>query len=138
MFSKLLFFLSVIFLNSFTFFSQESELKVSLFEGAVLAGYVDNGAFLNFTGPNISFSKKSSKILIGMLPSMRFKEDNSIPKNSFVTPSLGIGITYIYKFVAFQLPVYYTSKTNASNGMWKLGFGMGVRINTFKKKEKRL
>lgn len=103
-------------------------IKVNPFDGIIIAGYVDNGAFLNFTGPNISLTYKKSKILLGMLPSLRYKEDNSIFKNSPITPSLGFGLTYSYKKIALQLPIYYNAKTATANGRWNLGIGIGMRL----------
>lgn len=60
-------------------FSQESgpKVKASFFDGIVVAGYVDHGAFINFTGPNVNFSHKGLKLIAGMLPSLRIKEDRS-------------------------------------------------------------
>ncbi|SFN25686.1 hypothetical protein SAMN05421594_1878 [Chryseobacterium oleae] len=109
-------------------FSQEtgSKVKASFFDGIVAAGYVDHGAFINFTGPNVSFTHKGLKLIAGMLPSLRIKEDRSPgTKNSPVTPNLGAGITAVYKKIAFQIPVYYNTKTSAENGAWKVGIGLG-------------
>lgn len=103
-------------------------VKFNPFDGTIIAGYVDKGAFFNFTGPNISFTHKSSKIILGMLPSIRYKEDIGSFKNSPVTPNLGVGLTYSYKMVAFQVPLYYNAKTPTANGRWNVGVGIGVRI----------
>jgi hypothetical protein len=60
-------------------FSQEtaSKIKASFFDGIAVAGYVDHGAFINFTGPNLSLTRKNIKWIAGMLPSLRIKEDRS-------------------------------------------------------------
>lgn len=105
-----------------------SKIGFSLFEGAVIAGYVDKGAYLNFVGPNISYTNGKSKLLLGMLPSLRFKEDHSEPKNAFVTPNLGAGLTYCYGKIALQLPFYYNAKTATQNGKWNMGIGIGYRF----------
>jgi hypothetical protein len=122
----------------FSAFGQENtakKLEVNwLFDGVVVCGYVDNGAYLNFTGPNLSFTKGPSKLVLGMLPSLRFKKDSGTVHNAFVTPSLGCGITYSYKWAAIQIPIYYNSKTATSNGQWNIGVGLGVRINALKTK----
>ena len=94
----------------------------------MVGGYVDQGAYLNFTGPAVTYNLKNSELLLGMLPSLRFKEDKSSVKNSFVVPTLGAGITYIYKSFAFQVPVYYNPKTASNNGEWKLGVGAGLNL----------
>lgn len=139
--NKTAFFL-VLTLLSFCFVSRSQEAKkekvaVAFFDGTVVAGYVDRGAFLNFTGPNINFSKGNSRFVLGMMPSLRFKEDNSGPtKNSLVTPNLGGGITYSYKNIAFQVPFYYNTKTATRNGQWVIGFGMGYRFTKIAKKRK--
>lgn len=109
-------------------FSQEStpKIKAAFFDGVAVAGYVDHGAFINFTGPNISVTHKDVKFILGMLPSLRIKEDKSSgTKNSMITPNLGVGLTAVYKKIALQIPMYYNSKTAAENGAWKVGIGLG-------------
>ncbi len=113
---------------SFLCFSLETKpkIKASLFDGIAVAGYVDHGAFVNFTGPNISFKKKDLKLMLGMLPSLRIKEDRSEgTRNSPVMPTLGAGVTVVYKKLALQVPVYYNVKTSSANGAWKAGIGLG-------------
>ncbi|WP_430827438.1 hypothetical protein [Chryseobacterium indologenes] len=61
-----------------------------------------------------------------MLPSLRIKEDRSSgTRNSPITPTLGAGLTTVYKKIALQIPVYYNSKTADQNGKWKIGIGIG-------------
>lgn len=115
-------------------FAQEDKVSFALYDGIFIGGYVDKGAFLNFTGPNINATFKNSKFILGMLPSLRFKEDKGTPKNTFVTPNLGIGLTYSYKMWAVQLPIYYNAKTSTQNGQWHVGLGLGLRLNKFNKK----
>jgi len=107
---------------------KESKVTFGFFEGTVVAGYVDKGGFLNFTGPNVSFTSGKSKLLLGMLPSLRFKEDKSQVKNSFVMPTLGMGLTYSYKKLALQVPLYYNAKTSTANGKWNVGIGVGIKL----------
>lgn len=114
--------------------AQEPEVNISVYDGIVILGYVDNGGFSNFTGPNINMVYKNSKFILGALPSLRYKKDNSTPKNSFVTPSLGIGVTYSYKLFAVQIPLYYNAKTASKNGNWQVGFGLGLRLNALNTK----
>ncbi|MDR6370600.1 hypothetical protein J2795_002312 [Chryseobacterium bernardetii] len=109
-------------------FSQEtsSKLKVSFFDGIAAAGYVDHGAFINFTGPNVSLTCKNVKFILGMLPSLRIKEDRSSgTKNSPIMPTLAAGFTMVYKKIALQIPAYYNTKTADQNGTWKIGIGLG-------------
>ena len=82
-------------------FAREAEFGVAAYDGVAILGYVDRGAFLNFTGPNLNVVKGYSRYILGMLPSLRFKTDHGEPRNSFVTPNLGIGFTYCYKYLAF-------------------------------------
>lgn len=113
------------------YFSQEkdSKLNVSFFDGIAVAGYVDHGAFLNFTGPNINFNHQNTKLMIGMLPSLRIKEDQSSgTKNSTIMPTLGVGFAVIYKKIALQIPFYYNTKTSTDNGSWKPGIGLGYKF----------
>jgi hypothetical protein len=114
--------------------AQEPKVNPALYEGLINAGYVDNSFFLNFGGPNLNMSFRNSKILLGMFPSLRFKEDKGIPKNSFVTPALGLGFTYMYKSVALHLPLYYNAKTPKENGKWNLGLGLGFKISSLNRK----
>ncbi|MBP6184998.1 MAG: hypothetical protein KA479_08640 [Saprospiraceae bacterium] len=51
--------------------AQEPEVNISVYDGIVIIGYVDNGEFSNFTGPNINMVYKSSKFILGALPSLR-------------------------------------------------------------------
>lgn len=114
--------------------AQESKIDFTLYDGLVVVGYVDEGGFLNFTGPNLSLVSNKSKFILGMLPSLRFKEDDRTPKNSFVTPNLGVGLSYIYKSFVVQIPLYYNAKTANNNGEWNFGLGIGLRINGLNKK----
>lgn len=116
-------------------FAQGDKVSFALYDGIFIGGYVDNGAYLNFTGPNINVTYKKSKFILGMLPSLRFKEDKGTPKNAFVTPNLGIGFTFSYKMWAVQLPLYYNAKTATQNGQWHIGLGIGLRLNEFNKKK---
>lgn len=111
----------------------ENRIKGSttLFDGTIVAGYLDNGAYLNCTGPAIKLSKKPFAVMIGLLPSLRIKKDTVAPgasQNSAITPSLGTGITIAYHHLAIQLPVYYNAKTVAKDGQWKPGFGLGYKF----------
>lgn len=113
------------------YFSQEkdSKLNVSFFDGIAVAGYVDHGAFLNFTGPNINFTYKNTKLMMGMLPSLRIKQDQSSgTKNSTIMPTLGVGFAVIYKKIVLQIPFYYNTKTSTDNGSWKPGIGLGYKF----------
>ncbi len=112
-------------------FAQEnnSKVNVSFFDGIAVAGYVDKGGFLNFTGPNVNFVHHQTKIMFGMLPSLRIKEDKSATtKNSVLMPTLGMGVTVAYKKLALQIPLYYNAKTAAENGKWNVGIGLGYRF----------
>lgn len=132
---KILIILSYLIL-SFESQCQTNSVVTSSFSGIIVGGYVNEGGYLNFTGPNLSWNKKGHQIMLGMLPSLRFKEDSSTIKNSIVTPSLGAGITYIYKSLAFQIPFYYNAKTGLKNGSWQIGIGLGFKISALNKKNK--
>lgn len=134
---KLLLIIFVIITN--TIFAQENEQKrrgfnFSIYKGYAVAGYVDDGGFINFTGPNINYTIEESTFTLGMLPSLRFKKDTSEPRNSFVTPNLGVGLTYAYRIWAIQLPLYYNAKTATENGQWNIGIGFGLRLDRLSKK----
>jgi hypothetical protein len=126
---KLIGFIIVFLLNSNNLLSQKTEVNTFILSGTIVAGYVDNGIFLNFTGPGVKIQKGSSDLMVGVLPSLRYKEDNGITKNSLVTPSLGLGITYTYKSMAVQIPFYYNSKTAIADGRWNIGIGVGLKLN---------
>lgn len=118
-----------------TALAQEDKVRVALYDGVIIAGYVDQGGFTNFTGPNINATFGNSKFILGALPSLRYKRDDSTPRNAFVSPNLGIGFTYSYKIWAIQIPLYYNSKTATENGRWHIGLGLGLRLNELNKKE---
>lgn len=107
------------------------QTKATLFEGVIVAGYVDQGAYINCTGPAVKFSKKPFAILVGLLPSLRIKKDKvaaGAPQNSVITPNLGAGITAVYKHLAIQVPLYYNSKTSSKDGRWNPGIGIGYKF----------
>jgi hypothetical protein len=106
------------------------QTKVVFLEGILVAGYVDQGAFINFAGPAIKFSKKPIVMLLGLLPSLRIKKDKAtgITQNSVMTPHLGAGITVLYKHLAIQVPLYYNTKTNNNDGKWNPGIGIGYKF----------
>ncbi len=112
--------------------AQEKTVKGSLFEGVVVAGYVDQGSYLTCTGPAIKYNcAPKASILLGLLPSLKIKEDKveeAKPRNSWVTPTLGFGITAVLKHIAIQLPAFYTAKTSTADGKWKLGIGVGYKF----------
>lgn len=111
--------------------SQEAKTKLhaTLCDGFIMAGYVNEGAYLNFGGPALKLTHKPFSFILGMLPSLRFKEDNNgVTKNSFITPTLGTGLTIVYKHLALQAPLYYNSKTSAANGKWHAGVGLGYKF----------
>ena len=115
-----------------TFFvkAQTNETKTTFIEGIVVAGYADNGGYLNLVGPAIKFTNKPWTVLVGLLPSLKFKEDKSDSgtKNSLITPTLGFGLTTVYKHFAIQIPLFYNSKTASSDGKWNVGVGMGYKF----------
>lgn len=105
--------------------------KPVLFDGVAIVGYVDQGAYINFAGPSIKFSKKPICILLGLLPGLRIKKDKvnpGSPQNSTITPSLGFGLTAAYKHLAIQAPLYYNAKTSTKNGKWNPGIGIGYKF----------
>ncbi|WP_235833139.1 hypothetical protein [Arcticibacter tournemirensis] len=110
---------------------KETKVKPVLFDGFLVTGYVDNGAYINCTGPGVRFTKKPVSVLLGFLPGLRIKEDKvpeGASKNSAVTPSLGFGLTAAYKHLAIQVPFYYTSKTATKDGKWNPGIGIGYKF----------
>lgn len=133
-------FFTFLFFAFFPIFSASAQetgkVNATLFDGVVVGGYVDHGGYLNFTGPNVNFTSGNSKLILGMMPSLRFKEDDATPKNALVTPSLGVGITYCYKYLAFQVPLYYNPKTAVKDGKWNVGIGIGLRLNALNKTKK--
>jgi hypothetical protein len=129
---ELLFFALVVFSTSLN--AQVEKVKPVFFDGVINVGYINNGGFLNFTGPGLSATYKNSKFLFGMLPSLRFRVDNDTPKNAAVFPNLGFGLTYSYKYLSIQVPMYYNTKTETEDGSWHVGFGIGYRIGAFNKK----
>ncbi|MCC5922068.1 MAG: hypothetical protein LAT68_16920 [Cyclobacteriaceae bacterium] len=121
--------IGLLVLFSHSALAQDQKSPISLYDGYIVAGYVDQGVYLNYTGPNINLHQKDFRMVVGMLPSLRFRQDNSEPRNAFVTPSLGVGITTSYKGVALQIPLYYNAKSATQNGQWHIGIGLGYRLN---------
>lgn len=111
-------------------FSQDKKISASVWDGMLIVGYCDDGAFVNFGGPSIKYIAKPMSIGFGVLPSMRIKEDKSttVAKNSVVTPTLGFGLTFAYKHLALQVPFFYNPKTATTDGKWNPGFGIGYKF----------
>ena len=107
---------------------QKKELAFKAWDGCVVAGYLDKGTYVNFSGPGVKWSRKPYSLLMGVLPSLRFKEDSSLVKNSLVTPTLGAGLTLSVKKLVLQLPFYYFPKTASEPGRWKAGAGLGYKF----------
>ncbi|MEJ7556696.1 MAG: hypothetical protein WKF66_00205 [Pedobacter sp.] len=107
-----------------------STVKTTLFEGIVAVGYIDDGATINFTGPAIKLTHKPFIFMIGMLPSLKIKEDKTAngPKNAMLIPSLGFGATAVYKHLAMQIPFLYNAKTATKDGQWHAGIGLGYKF----------
>ncbi len=112
---------------------QAPSVKTTLvaWDGMMVVGYVNNGAFINFGGPSLKFVRKPWILGFGILPTMRIKEDK-VPKdskkNSPVTPTAGFGATVAYKRIVLQVPFYYNPKTTASDGKWYPGVGIGFKF----------
>ncbi len=108
-----------------------AQTKVALFDGTIVAGYVDHGGYINCIGPSIKYMKKPFSVSAGLLPSLRIKEDKVVAgatQNSLITPSLGLGLTAVFNHIALQLPLYYNAKTSAKNGEWNVGIGLGYKL----------
>lgn len=113
--------------------AQQSTNKptVVFWEGMVVAGYVNHGAFVNFGGPTLKLVKKPWTFGFGILPTMRIKEDKvdkDAKKNSVVTPTAGFGFTFSYRKIVLQFPFYYNPKTTTANGKWHPGVGVGFKL----------
>ena len=104
---------------------------VVAWDGMAVAGYVNQGGFVNFGGPTVKLIKKPVSLGFGILPTMRIKEDNvakGSPKNSSITPTAGFGFTVVYKHMVMQVPFYYNPKTALSSGKWNPGIGIGYKF----------
>jgi hypothetical protein len=117
-----------------TAFAQQpapSKKTVVAWDGMMVAGYVNDGAYVNFGGPTLKFICKPFSIGFGILPTMRIKKDNvseAAKKNSAVTPTAGFGFTFVYKHFAVQVPFYYNAKTATADGKWNPGVGIGFKF----------
>lgn len=109
--------------------AQDNKLTFKTFEGVVVAGYADRGAYINSTGPAVKLNSARYTLLLGLLPSLKIKEDSSPIKNSVLTPTLGFGVTVtVLKRLAIQVPAFYLPKTTTTNGRWTVGAGIGYKI----------
>ena len=100
-------------------------------DGMMVAGYVNDGGYVNFGGPSLKLIKKPWSFGFGILPTMRIKEDKvaaGAKKNSAIMPTAGFGFTVAYKHVVVQVPFYYNAKTASSNGKWHPGIGIGFKL----------
>jgi len=112
-------------------FGQATKLTTSVFEGIVVGGYTDHGGYLNCTGPAVKYQVTSFTLMLGLLPTLKFKRERVVgdaPRNAVMTPTLGFGMTAIYQCFAIQIPVFYSPKTSVDDGKWKPGIGVGYRF----------
>jgi hypothetical protein len=127
-------FTTISFLSIFSIATaQDANKKTSLTvaEGVIVAGIVDGGGYVNFTGPSIKITRKPYVLWLGVLPSLRIKEDETVApgkKNALITPSLGLGATIAFKHFAIQVPTYYNGKTATTDGKWNVGVGLGYKF----------
>lgn len=111
--------------------AQQKKQAATLWDGMAVAGYVNNGGFVNFGGPTVKFIKKPWSFGFGILPTMRIKSDKVVKgamKNSVVTPTAGFGFTVAHKHFITQVPFYYNAKTATANGKWHVGLGIGYKF----------
>lgn len=109
--------------------AQNKKISTQAFEGTVVAGYIDHGGYLNCIGPAVKYGTQRWSLTLGLLPSIKIKEDKSPVKNAIFTPTLGFGATLtVFKHLAIQVPAFYIPKTTTNNGKWTLGFGLGYKI----------
>ncbi len=108
-----------------------TKTTIVAWDGMAVAGYVNDGGFVNFGGPTVKLVRKPFAIGFGILPTMRIKKDNvakGSPRNSIVTPTAGFGFTFLFKHLVLQVPFYYNAKTAASSGKWNPGIGLGYKF----------
>ncbi len=111
--------------------SAPTKPALTVWDGMAVAGYVDNGAYVNFGGPCIKLISKPWAFGFGILPTMRIKADNAAPgapRNSAIMPTAGFGFTFFYKHLVVQVPFYYNNKTATSDGKWNPGVGVGFKF----------
>ncbi|QNL49690.1 hypothetical protein H8S90_23725 [Olivibacter sp. SDN3] len=111
--------------------AQSDKVQASLFDGILVAGYADEGAYLNCTGPAVKYIHKSFSVMIGLLPTLKIKKDrveDNATRNALITPTLGFGMTVSYRHFVVQIPAFYTNKTNVENGRWNPGVGVGYKF----------
>ena len=111
--------------------AQPKKTSITVWDGMAIAGYVNDGGFVNFGGPTVKLIKKPWVFGFGILPTMRIKEDKvaaGAKKNSIVTPTAGFGFTFVYKHFVTQVPFYYNSKTSTADGKWNAGIGIGYKF----------
>jgi hypothetical protein len=111
--------------------STSAKTKAMIWDGMMVAGYVNHGGYVNFGGPSVKLNRKPWSIGFGILPTMRIKEDKvaeGAKKNSAVTPTAGFGLTVGFKHLVIQVPFYYNPKTAASDGEWNAGIGIGFKL----------
>ncbi len=111
--------------------AQTKKPVATIWDGMAIAGYVNDGAFVNFGGPTIKLIKKPWIFGFGILPTMRIKEDKvaaGAKKNSIVTPTAGFGFTFLYKHFVTQVPFYYNAKSTTVDGKWNVGVGIGYKF----------
>jgi hypothetical protein len=109
----------------------QKKIFVAGWEGMAIAGYVNQGGFVNFGGPTVKFIANPFSFGFGILPTMRIKEDSApkgSPRNSAIMPTAGFGFTVVYKRLIVQVPFYYNAKTALVSSKWNPGIGLGYKF----------
>ncbi len=101
--------------------STKKVVHVSTFSGQAMLSHDGDAFYLNFGGPSVMANFGKIKIMIGMFPSLRIKED---PVRSTLTPILGTGPTLQYKKLLLGFPFYYIAASN----VWKMSAGLGYKF----------
>lgn len=102
--------------------------SIHIFDGYVVGAFLDGGGNLNFMRPNFNLKWNKNTLVFGMLPSLRL---NRLSENNrlHLFPTLGAGITYSYKNIAFQIPFYYNFNSDLQQVNWNVGIGIGYYFN---------
>lgn len=109
--------------------AQDKKISTKIVDGIVVVGYTDRGGYINCTGPAVKYTNPQWNLMLGLLPSIKIKEDTATVKNATFTPTLGFGATLtFFKHLAIQIPAFYIPKANINDGKWTLGFGLGYKI----------
>jgi len=94
--------------------TQITTQSVGMLNGFTRVNLSSKAVYFTFGGPGLRYKRSKMTYFLGLLPSIRMRDDEAIP-------SVGGGFQMVYKQIALTFPSFYYAK-----GKWEFATGLGV------------